>query len=86
MAFCWRADDGPLIVVFGYAHQLKKLPKKPTVKAGPPLSKLSGSGHMCENSHAIETHVVAEATTFSNTQCSYLCNVVTYVQLVLEGI
>ena len=41
IAFHWRADDGPLIVVFGSSHQLKEI----VVKAGPPLTKLSGSAH-----------------------------------------
>ena len=35
MTICWRADDGPLIVVFGSSHQLKNC-----VKAGPPLTKI----------------------------------------------
>ena len=45
MAFRWRADDGPLIVVVGSSppppHQLKI--KQKHVKVGPPLTKLSGS-------------------------------------------
>ena len=45
MAFRWRADGGPLIVVFGSSHQLKTKKKK-IVKVGPPLTKLSGSVHM----------------------------------------
>ena len=43
MAFCWRADDGPLTVVFGSlsSHQLKN-----EVKVGLHLKKkLSGSAH-----------------------------------------
>ena len=42
MAFRWRDDYGPLIVVFGsfIPHQAKK-----TNKVGPPLTKLSGSAH-----------------------------------------
>ena len=44
MAFCWRVDDGPLIVVFGsFLPSLIK--KKNIVKVGPPLTKLSGSAH-----------------------------------------
>ena len=43
MAFPWRADDGPILVVFGSSlpHQLKKT----LVKCGPPLTKLSGSAY-----------------------------------------
>ena len=43
MALRWRADDGPLTVVFKSwlsPHHLKK-----PVKVGPPLKKLSGSVH-----------------------------------------
>ena len=40
MAFRWRADDDPLIVVLGPSHELKN-----DVKAGPLLSKLSRSAH-----------------------------------------
>ena len=42
MAFRWRADDGPLIVVVE-----SSLPssKKNVVKVGPSLSKFSGSAH-----------------------------------------
>ena len=36
MAFRWRADDDPLIVVFGSSHQPTN-----TVKAGPPLTNFS---------------------------------------------
>ena len=48
MAFRWRANDGPLIVVFGSSHhQLKeKHTKKNNVKVRPPLTKLSGSAHV----------------------------------------
>ena len=42
MAFRWRADDGPLIVVLA---STKKRQKKNVVKVGPPLTKLSGSAH-----------------------------------------
>ena len=45
MAFCWRANDGPPLVVFGSSlsnpHQLEK-----NVLEGPPLTKLSGSTHL----------------------------------------
>ena len=44
MAFRWRTDDSPLIVVFGLdppsPYQLKK-----GVEVGPPLTKLSGSAY-----------------------------------------
>ena len=43
MAFCWRADDDPLIVVLGAFLPSSK--KKNVVKVGPPLTKLSGSAH-----------------------------------------
>ena len=43
MAFRWRADDGPFIVVFG--SFLPSLTKKNVVKVGPPLAKRSGSAH-----------------------------------------
>ena len=47
MAFRWRADDGPLTVVFGSSHpsSTKKTTKK-NVKVGPPLTKFSGSAHV----------------------------------------
>ena len=41
MAFRWRADDGPLVEVFGSPHQLNKV-----VKVGHPLKKRSGSAHV----------------------------------------
>ena len=40
-AFLWRADVGPLMVVFG--SSLPSSTKKTVVKVGPPLAKLSGS-------------------------------------------
>ena len=40
----WRADDGPISVVFGSTHQFKKS----VVKVGPTLKKLSGSKHGLE--------------------------------------
>ena len=48
MAFCWRADDGLLLVQefdHPYSHQLKQIQKKNVVKVGPPLTKVSGSAH-----------------------------------------
>ena len=44
MAFWWRGDDVPLIVVFGSTLPLST---KKEVKVGPPLTKLSGSAHGC---------------------------------------
>ena len=43
MAFCWWANDDPLIVVLGSPspHQLNKN----NIKVGPPLTKLSGSAN-----------------------------------------
>ena len=48
----WRTDDGPLIVVFGSSHQQKTKQKerKNAVKAGHPLTKLSGSAHVARRS------------------------------------
>ena len=43
MAFRWRADDDPLIVVLGCS--LPSSNKKNNVKVGPPLTKHSGSAH-----------------------------------------
>ena len=44
MAFCWLADDGPLIVVFGSSLPSSKK-KQQRCQVGPPLTKLSGSAH-----------------------------------------
>ena len=48
MAFCRRADDGPLMVVSGsYLSSLfKNKQRKKAVIVGPPLTKLSGSAHV----------------------------------------
>ena len=59
MAFRWRADDGPLIVVFGsfLPHQPKKKKKKKktyVVKDGPPLTQLSGSAHEHRGNHVLK--------------------------------
>ena len=43
MAFRWRADIGPLLVVFGSA--LPVLNYCQCCRVGPPLTKLSGSAH-----------------------------------------
>ena len=45
MAFCWRAGDSPLIVVFDPFPSNNNNNKKNVVKFGPPLTKLSGSTH-----------------------------------------
>ena len=42
MAFRWRADDDPIVVVFGSTHLIKNIKK-----VRPPLQKLSGSAHAC---------------------------------------
>ena len=44
MAFRWRADDGPFIVIFGFSipSTIKKIN---VIKFGPSLTKLSGSAH-----------------------------------------
>ena len=45
--FRWRANDRPLLVVFGSSlpSSTKKSNKKNVVRIGPPLTKLSGSAH-----------------------------------------
>ena len=45
MALRWRANDGPLIVVFGSSLQQKNNKQKNVVNVGPPLTKLSGSAY-----------------------------------------
>ena len=46
MAFRWRADDGPLLVVFRYPHQLKKQQIKPKHQSSAPSDKtFSRSAH-----------------------------------------
>ena len=46
MMFRWRADDDPLIEVFGSSLPISKNKNKiKLVKVGPPLTKLSGSAH-----------------------------------------
>ena len=46
MAFRWRADDGPLLLVFGSPHQQKEIKKQTKkLKVGPPLKNLSESAH-----------------------------------------
>ena len=44
LAFHWRADEGPLIVVFG--SSLPSSNKKNVVEVGPPLTKLPVSAHV----------------------------------------
>ena len=53
MAFRWRADDDPLIVVLGFS--LPSSTKK-TVKVGPPLTKLSVSAHVFQGVNACSYH------------------------------
>ena len=47
MAFHWRADDGPLLVLFGSSFPLSKnkQKKKNIVRVGPPLAKISECAH-----------------------------------------
>ena len=50
MAFRWRVDDDPLIVVFGSSYKLKKKTRKIKEEkvvevVVDPLTKLSGSAH-----------------------------------------
>ena len=44
MAFHWLADDGPLMVVFGFSLP-SSTQKERIVKVGIPLTKISGSAH-----------------------------------------
>ena len=44
MAFRWRVDDNPFIVIFGFSIT-SSTEKKNFIKFGPPLTKLSGSAH-----------------------------------------
>ena len=49
IAFRWRTDEGPFIVVFGSSLPLISILKqqqKPAVKVGHRLTKLSGSSHV----------------------------------------
>ena len=60
MAFRWRADVGPPIVVFGifppYQTKKKEKEKINVIKVGPPLTKLSGSAlDMFARSHVFST-------------------------------
>ena len=43
MAFCWRHDDGSLLVVFGSSPLINL--RINVVRVGPPLKNLSGSVH-----------------------------------------
>ena len=46
MAFCWRAVDGPLLVLFVSSFpSSKKKERKNVVRVGPPLANVSGSAH-----------------------------------------
>ena len=45
MAFRWRADDGPLIVLFESTQPSSTKKKQKKVKVGPPQTKFSGSAH-----------------------------------------
>ena len=59
MAFRWRVDDGPFIVVFGsYIPSLTTLTKK-VVKFGTPLIKLFGSAHARQKFSTNESTVQA---------------------------
>ena len=47
MAFRWRADDGPLLVVFGSPHLKKQQQKKKRCQSwNPSEKKTSGSAHV----------------------------------------
>ena len=45
MEFRWRADDGTLIVVYGYSFPSSTKKKENVIEIGPSLTKLSGSAH-----------------------------------------
>ena len=45
MVFCWRADDGPFIMVFVSSIALSTKKTKKNIKFGLPLKKLSRSAH-----------------------------------------
>ena len=48
MVFCWRADDGPFIVVFGSSHH-SSTKKKKQCQSWTPSDKISGFGHVVNN-------------------------------------
>ena len=54
MAFRWRADGGPRIVLFGSTHPSSA--KKSVVKVGPPLTKFSGSAHAPVTNMYVSSH------------------------------
>ena len=54
MAFRWRADNGPLLVVFVSTLQLLKITIQQRQSCvGPPLTKLSRSAHANKSANAI---------------------------------
>ena len=57
MVFRWRANDGPLSVLFGSSPLIKKKNKKKVVRiVGPPLAKLSGSAHVMSMYFIVKNH------------------------------
>ena len=63
-AFRWRAVIGPLMVVFGSSlPSLTK--KKPVVKVGPPLAKLSGSGQDAQTRLSLHCEQIYDVRTLS---------------------
>ena len=48
MAFRWRADNGPLRVIFG-SPLPSSTKNKNVVKYGPPLTQLCGSAHVLDS-------------------------------------
>ena len=56
MAFCWRADDGLLLLLFGSSFPSSKKTQK-TSELDPPLAKLSGSAHECPFNSTICLHI-----------------------------
>ena len=60
MAFRWRANNDPIIVVFGFCSSIKKTTN--VFKVGPPLTKFSGPAQACNlGSFHIYTETVTAA-------------------------
>ena len=63
MAFCWRADDGPLKMGLGSSLPSSTL-KTNVVKVGSPLTKHSGSAH-----ESCPSTVKFQSSRFTRTAC-----------------
>ena len=62
MAFHWRADDGPLIVVIG--SSLPSSPNKKSQSWTPPLTKLSGSAHVGVSGYNFKKCIILSFVTY----------------------